>query len=164
MLIECSGDPNLGKVLLVRYWIVMMLVVVLGFGSTFAHPSWGERAGQFGLGSLGGLLGAAVAITAISEITPTMDSGIGKTAIVVGSLAVFDGFGAACGVLAAGKIWQTEGSISGCILGGLAGGLASALVEPLLYGLGVPEGITEFLGLALLPILPALGSMLGFGR
>jgi hypothetical protein len=156
--------PIQEKGLLMRCWTVALLVAVLGFGSTYAHPSWGERVGRFGLGSLGGLLGAAVAITAISEIAPLIDSGAGKTAIVVGCLALFDGLGAAVGVLAAGKIWQVEGSVSGCILGGLSGGLASALVEPLLYGLGIPEGTTEFLGLALLPILPALGSMLGFGR
>ena len=70
---------------------------------------------------------------------------------------------AAAGVLVAGKIWDIDGSVGGSILGGLAGGLASAFTEPLLYVLGVPAGWTEFLGLALLPILPALGAMLGFG-
>ena len=76
---------------------------------------------------------------------------------------MFDGLGAAAGVLTAGRIWDIDGHIGGCILGGMAGGLASAFTEPLLYLLGIPEGVTEFLGMALLPLLPAVGAVLGFG-
>ncbi len=147
-----------------RSFFITMLAVVLCCSSALAVPSTGERLGQFGLGTLGGLAGAVVAITAIAEITPQIESRLGKTAVVVGSLTLFDGLAAAAGVLVAGKIWDIEGNVGGSILGGLAGGLASAFTEPLLYLLGVPEGWTEFLGLALLPILPALGAMLGFGQ
>ena len=143
--------------------LVTILVVVLCCGSAFAAISTGERLGQFGLGTLGGLAGAGVAVIAIAEITPQIESGFGKTAVVVGSLTVFDGLGATVAVLAAGKIWGIDGSIGGCILGGLIGGLASAFTEPLLYLLGIPEGITEFFGMSLLPILPAVGAMVGFG-
>jgi hypothetical protein len=40
--------------------------------------------------------------------------------------------------------------------------LVSVFIEPLLYLLGVPEGTTEFLGLVLLPIAPAIGATIGF--
>ena len=143
--------------------LVAMLAVILCFGSSVAATSTGQWLGQAGLGTVGGLAGAVVAITVIGEIGPQIESRFGKVAVVVGSLTVFDGLGAAAGVLAAGKIWDIDGNISGCILGGLAGGLASAFTEPLFYLLGIPEGITEFFGMALLPILPAVGAMLGFG-
>jgi len=145
-----------------RVLISGVLAVLLAGGSLVAAPSTGEWLGQIGLGTVGGLVGAAVAVTAISEIVPQLESRFGKTAVVIGSLTVFDGLGAAAGVLAAGKIWGIDGNISGCIVGGLAGGLASAFTEPLLYLLGVPEGVTEFLGMVLLPILPAVGAVLGF--
>ncbi|MCK4570619.1 hypothetical protein KAT84_01590 [Candidatus Bipolaricaulota bacterium] len=147
-----------------RSFFITMLAVILCCSSALAVTSTGKRLGQFGLGTLGGLAGAVVAITAIAEITPQIESRLGKTAVVVGSLTLFDGVGAAAGVLAGGRIWDIEGNVGGSILGGLAGGLASAFTEPLLYLLGIPEGWTEFFGLALLPILPALGAMLGFGR
>lgn len=145
-----------------RILITGLLAVLLAGGSLVAAPSTGEWLGQIGLGTVGGLAGAAVAVTVISEIAPQLESRFGKIAVVIGSLTVFDGLGAAAGVLAAGKIWDIDGNISGCIVGGLAGGLASAFTEPLLYLLGIPEGVTEFLGMALLPILPAVGAMLGF--
>lgn len=145
-----------------RILITGLLVVLLAGGSLLAASSTGEWLGQIGLGTVGGLLGAVVAVTVISEIAPQLESRFGKIAVVIGSLTVFDGLGAAAGVLAAGKIWDIDGNISGCIVGGLAGGLASAFTEPLLYLLGIPEGVTEFLGMALLPILPAVGAMLGF--
>lgn len=145
-----------------RILITGLLVVLLAGGSLLAASSTGEWLGQIGLGTVGGLAGAAVAVTVISEIAPQLESRFGKIAVVIGSLTVFDGLGAAAGVLAAGKIWDIDGNISGCIVGGLAGGLASAFTEPLLYLLGIPEGVTEFLGMALLPILPAVGAMLGF--
>jgi len=145
--------------------LVTMLVGVMCYGSSLAAtPTTGEWLGQLGLGTVGGLTGAVVAVTAIAEITPQIESGFGKTAVVIGSLAIFDGLGAAAGVLAAGKIWGIDGSISSCILGGLIGGLASAFTEPLLYLLGIPESVTEFFGMALLPILPAVGAMVGFGH
>ena len=127
-----------------------------------AAPSTGEQLGQFGLATLGGLAGAVVAVTTIAELGPRIESRLGSTALVIGSLTLFDGLGAAAGVLAAGKIWNSDGSIGGSILGGLLGGLASAFVEPLLYTIGIPEGWTEFFGMAMLPILPALGATLGF--
>jgi len=145
-----------------RILITGVLAVLLAGGSLLAAPSTGEWLGQVGLGIVGGLARAIVAVTAISETAPLIESQFGKTAVVIGSLTVFDGLGAAAGVLAAGKIWDIGGNISGCILGGLAGGLASAFTEPLLYLLGIPEDVTEFLGMALLPILPAVGAMLGF--
>lgn len=146
-----------------RSFSITMLAVILCCSSALAATSTGERLGQFALGTLGGLAGAIVAVTAIAEIGPQIESRFGKTAVVIGSLTVFDGLAAATGVLVAGKIWEIDGNVGGSILGGLAGGLASAFTEPLLYLLGIPEGMTEFLGLALLPILPALGAMLGFG-
>ena len=142
--------------------IIAVVAVLLSGGPLLAAPSTGEWLGQVGLGTVGGLIGAVVAVTVISEIAPQIESQFGKTAVVMGSLTVFDGLGAAAGVLAAGKIWDIDGNISGCILGGLAGGLASAFTEPLLYLLGIPEDVTEFLGMALLPILPTVGAMLGF--
>ena len=145
-----------------RTLITGVLAVLLAGGSLLVAPSTGEQLGQVGLGIVGGLAGAVVAVSVISETAPLIESQFGKTAVVIGSLTVFDGLGAAAGVLAAGKIWEIDGNISSCILGGLAGGLASAFTEPLLYLLGIPEGVTEFLGMALLPVLPAVGAMLGF--
>jgi len=142
--------------------VAIGLLVVLLVSSSLAAMSTGEWLGRSGLGTVGGILGAAVAVTVIAETAPQIESRFGKIAVVVGSLTVFDGLGAAAGVLVAGKIWDTEGNVGGCILGGMAGGLASAFTEPLLYLLGIPEGITEFLGMALLPILPTVGAMLGF--
>ena len=146
-----------------RILIIAVVAVLLAGGPLLAAPSTGEWLGQVGLGTVGGLVGAVVAVTVISETAPLIESQFGKTAVVIGSLTVFDGLGAAAGVLAAGRIWDIDGNIGGCILGGLGGGLASAFTEPLLYLLGIPEGVTEFLGMALLPILPVVGTMLGFG-
>jgi hypothetical protein len=142
--------------------VILMLALLMLCSSATAAPSTGQQLGQFGLATLGSLAGAVVAITTIAELGPRIESRVGSTALVIGSLTLFDGLGAAAGVLAAGKIWDIDGSIGGSILGGLAGGLASAFVEPLLYVIGIPEGWTEFLGMALLPILPALGATLGF--
>ncbi|MBU1050788.1 hypothetical protein KKG90_12270 [Candidatus Bipolaricaulota bacterium] len=141
----------------------IVLFAVLFMGCTvMAAPSTGQQLGQFGLGTLGGLAGAVVAVTAISEYAPQMESSFGKTAVVIGSLTVFDGLGAAAGILAAGKIWGIDGNIRNSFVGGLLGGLVSAFVEPVLYLIGIPEGWTEFFGMALLPILPALGATCGF--
>ena len=144
--------------------LVAILAVLLICSTASATSSWGQSSGQFGLATLGSMVGVVVAITAIAEVAPQFESGFGSTAVVIGSLTVFDGLGAAAGVLAAGKIWNIDGNVSGSILGGMAGGLASAFVEPLLYVIGIPEGWTEFLGMALLPILPALGVIVGFGQ
>ena len=145
-----------------RILITGALAVLLAGGSLLVAASTGEWLGQVGLGTVGSLVGAVVAVTSISEIAPQIESQVGKTAFVIGSLTVFDGLGSAAGVLATGKIWDIDGNISSCILGGMAGGLASAFTEPLLYLLGIPEEVTEFLGMALLPILPVVGAMLGF--
>lgn len=125
--------------------------------------SMGEWVGCLGLGALGGLVGAVIAVTAIAEIGPQIESRVGRTALVIGGVTLFDGLGAAAGVLAAGRIWDVDGNIGMCLLGGLAGGLASAFTEPVLYTLGIPEGWTEFFGMALLPVLPAIGAAIGFG-
>jgi len=144
-----------------RIWIAL-LVILIGASTVFAAPPAGQKLGQFGLGTLGGLAGAVLAVTAISEIAPQIESQAGSTAVVIGSLTVLDGLGAATGVLAAGRIWDMEGNVPATFLGGFLGGLASAFVEPLLYVIGIPEGWTEFFGMALLPILPAVGATLGF--
>ena len=143
---------------------VTLLVVVLCCGAVVAKLSPGEWLGHAGLGAAGGLAGAIVAVITIAEITPQIESRFGRVAVVVGSLTVFDGLGAAAGVLAAGKIWDTDGNVGGCFLGGMVGGFASAFTEPLLYLLGIPEEVTEFLGMVLLPLLPAIGAVLGFGH
>lgn len=144
--------------------LVVLLVILLSCTAASAAPSWGQSAALFGLATVGSIAGVAVAIAVIAEVAPEFESGFGSTAVVIGSLTLFDGLGAAAGVLTAGKIWQIDGNVSGSILGGMAGGLASAFVEPLLYMIGIPEGWTEFFGMALLPILPALGAMLGYGQ
>ena len=146
-----------------KTFAVTMLAILMCCSAARAAPTTGQQLGQFGLGVLGGLAGAVVAITVISVGMEQLEPRAGRVAVVIGSLTVFDGLGAAVGVLAAGKIWDIDGNVGGTILGGLVGGLASAFTEPLLYLIGIPEGITEFLGLALLPILPALGAMVGFG-
>ncbi len=141
-------------------WFVICLVS-MPMAAQPAGP--GEWLGCFGLGAIGGLVGAVIAVIAIAEIGPQIEVAWGSTALVIGGLTLFDGVGAAAGVLAAGRIWTIDGSIGGCLLGGLAGGLASAFTEPLLYTLGIPEGWTEFFGMALLPLLPALGATMGYG-
>jgi len=144
--------------------LVSMIAVLICSSVATAAPSTGQQLGQFGLGVLGGAVGAIVAITVISVGMEQIETRAGRVAAVIGSLTLFSGVGAAAGVLAGGRIWDIDGSVGGSILGGVAGGLASAFVEPLLYTIGIPEGWTEFFGMALLPILPALGATLGFGR
>ena len=84
-----------------------------------------------GLAAVGATGGAFVAITAIAQITPQLDSRFAKTAVVIG---------------------------------GLVGGFLSAFTEPILYTLGVPEGITEFVGFLMIPILPAIAATIGYNR
>ena len=144
--------------------VALGFLVIIAFGADLnaqAAIPW-EEVGQVGLGVVGGVAGAAVAIAFISEVTPQINSAWGSTAAVIGSLTVCDGLGAAAGVLLAGKMWESEGNVGGCFLGGLAGGLVSAFTEPLLYVIGIPENVTEFLGMALLPILPAIGAYVGY--
>ena len=121
-----------------KSFIAMVLAVILLSYTVVSAPSPGQQLGQFGLATLGSLAGAVVAVTAIAEFGPQLESGFGSTALVIGSLTVFDGLGAAVGVMAAGKIWDLEGSIGGSMLGGMAGGFVSAFVEPLLYMVGIP--------------------------
>ena len=147
-----------------KSFAITMLAIVMCCSAVSAAPTTGQQLGQFGLGVLGSVAGSVVAITVISVAVEQIEPRAGRIAVVVGSLTLFSGVGAAAGVLAGGRIWDIDGSVGGSILGGLAGGLASAFTEPLLYLLGVPEGWTEFLGMALLPILPALGAMVGFGQ
>lgn len=144
--------------------LVTALVALIGCSAATATPSPGQQLGQFGLGILGAVVGAAVAVAVISVSMENIEPRAGRVAVVVGSLTLFSGMGAATGVLAGGKIWNINGSVGGSILGGMVGGFACAFVEPLLYTIGIPEGWTEFLGMALIPILPALGAMVGFGR
>ena len=146
-----------------KSFAVTMLAIVMCCSAASAAPTTGQQLGQFGLGILGSAVGAVVAILVISVGMEQIEPRAGRVAVVIGSLTLFNGVGAAAGVLAGGRIWDIDGSVGGSILGGMAGGLASAFTEPLLYLIGIPEGITEFLGLALLPILPALGAMVGFG-
>jgi hypothetical protein len=148
-----------------RAFAILCMAICMWALPLAAQPtSTGEWLGCVGLGTLGGLAGAVIAVTAIAEIGPQIESGLGRTALVIGGITLFDGIGAATGVLVAGKIWDVEGNIGGCVLGGLVGGLASAFTEPVLYTLGIPEGWTEFFGMALLPLLPAIGAAIGFGR
>lgn len=145
-----------------RSLCAVLLVIVLSCGAVGSPKSSGDWLGQAGLGIAGGLAGTIVAVSVIAETMPQIESRWGRTALVVSSLTVIDGLGAAGGVLAAARIWDSDGSPGTCVAGGLIGGLASAFVEPLLYSIGVPEGWTEFLGMTLLPILPAVGAMVGF--
>ncbi|MCK5245963.1 hypothetical protein KAR02_03650 [Candidatus Bipolaricaulota bacterium] len=142
---------------------ITMLAIVMCCSAASAAPTTGQQLGQFGLGVLGSVAGAVAAITVISVGMEQIEARAGRVAVVIGSLTLFNGVGAAAGVLAGGRIWDIDGSVGGSILGGMAGGLASAFVEPLLYTIGIPEGWTEFFGMALIPILPALGAMVGFG-
>ncbi|MBN1857912.1 hypothetical protein JW848_01765 [Candidatus Bipolaricaulota bacterium] len=119
---------------------------------------------EFVSGVVGGLGGAVLAVMLISEINPTLEPRWARIGVVIGSVAVLGGAGAAIGVLAASKALHVQGDVSACALGGFIGGFASTWVEPLLYALGIPEGITEFVGMLMLPIAPALGATLGFNR
>lgn len=141
---------------------ITMLAFLMLCSATSAAPTTGQQLGQFGLGVLGSAVGAVVAITVIAEGVERIEPRAGRVAVVIGSLTLFNGMGAAAGVLVGGRIWDIDGNAGGSFLGGMAGGLASAFVEPLLYMIGIPEGWTEFFGIALLPILPALGATLGF--
>ncbi len=113
-------------------------------------------------GTVGGVVGAGLGIVAIGSIAPNLDARAARVATVITGVTLGGGLGATAGVLAAGKLLDVDGGIIGCLLGGLAGGLVSAFVEPLLYSIGIPEKVTEFLGFVLLPIAPAIGATIGF--
>lgn len=141
---------------------VVLLILLMCCASAVARQTTGEWLGAAGFGVAGGLAGTVVSVIVISEGVPAIESRIGRTALVICSLTVIDGLGAAGGVLAAARLWGSDGSPGSCLLGGMLGGLASAFVEPLLSVIGLPEGWTEFLGMVSLPILPALGALVGF--
>lgn len=124
----------------------------------------GSILARLGLGAVGGVAGAATAVAVIAEVAPLFESGIGSTAVVIGSLTVFGGLGGSLGVLAASSLFGIEGDVRGCLLGGLAGGLASGFTEPIAYTLGIRPAVAEFLGFAMLPVLPAVGATIGHAR
>lgn len=115
-------------------------------------------------GVIGGLGGAALAVISIETVIPGLESRVARTAMVLGSVTVLAGTGAAVGVLVAGRLLDVQGKVPACFAGAIAGGFASMWIEPLLYALRVPEAITEFLGMLMLPIGPAIGATIGFNR
>lgn len=114
------------------------------------------------LGTLGGVGGIAISVTALGTITPTLDARAARVAVVVSGVTLGGGLGASVGVLAAARLLSVEGNVRACLIGAFAGGLASALVEPLLYLIGIPEPVAEFLGFLFLPMVPAVGATFGF--
>ena len=147
-----------------RAALAAALAVSIGAWPALATPRTSDIASEFLLGTAGGLGGTVIAITAIAQISPELESRAGRVGLVVSSVTLGGGLGAAVGVLAASRLLDLEGDVPGCLVGGLLGGLASAFTEPLLYLFGIPEGITEFLGMVMLPILPTVGAVLGFNR
>ncbi|MBE0636130.1 hypothetical protein IH601_09045 [Candidatus Bipolaricaulota bacterium] len=145
-----------------RALCVGLLVLLLCSSPGLAASPFGARLGSCGVAILGASVGVVASVSAIANVAPQIESRLGKTAFVIGSLTILDGLGAAMGVLTAAKLWDTEGHAGRSILGGMAGGFVSAFTEPILMTIGIPEGWTEFIGMALLPLLPAVGAMLGF--
>jgi len=139
-----------------------LLVLFLAVHSASAVTPSGAIALELLGGTVGGVVGAGLGIVAIGSIAPNLEARAARVATVIAGVTLGGGLGATAGVLATGKILGVEGGIAGCLLGGLAGGLASAFVEPLLYSIGIPEEVTEFLGFVLLPIAPAIGATIGF--
>ena len=140
----------------------ILLIFLFVATPVLASPTpldWGLSLGG---GTVGAAAGLAIALTASGEWIDTIDSRAGRIAVLFTSVAIGGGFGAGFGVLATARLRDQEGNVPMCLLGGVAGALASLLTEPLLYLIGVPEGITEFAGMLLLPVLPALGATLGF--
>ncbi|MDD5264222.1 MAG: hypothetical protein PHU43_05215 [Candidatus Bipolaricaulis sp.] len=145
-----------------RVEALALAAVVLWMGclSTSASPTFGEILTEATLGLLGGAAGAALSIAAVGEIAPLVPSPLSGAAVVA-TLALGTGAGASIGVLVAGDLLDRDARPLPCLVGGLLGGLAAALAEPILGVLGVPAPVAEFLGFALLPILPAVGATLG---
>ena len=146
-----------------RLGALVMIVAVLTALSAHAStdPSVGEFLTEGAFGLLGGAAGAAFSVAAIGQLAPLVASPLAKTAVVVSALALGAGTGAAAGVLVAGDILDIDTRPLACLSGGLLGGLVAAFAEPILYLLGVPDAVAEFLGFALLPILPAVGATVG---
>ncbi len=146
-----------------RVGVSIFVVVILAAGSAVAStgPSLGELLTEGAFGLLGGAAGTAFSIAAVGQLTPLVASPLGKTVVVVVTLALGAGTGASAGVLVAGEVLDVNARPLACLSGGLLGGLLAAFAEPILYLLGVPEAVAEFLGFALLPILPAIGATLG---
>lgn len=146
-----------------RIGVCIFVIVILAAGSAVAStgPTLGELLTEGALGLLGGAAGAAVSIAAVGQLTPLASSPLGGTAVVIATLALGTGVGASVGVLVASDILDLDARPLACLSGGLLGGLVAAFAEPILYLFGVPEAVAEFLGFALLPILPAVGATLG---
>ena len=138
--------------------LILLFTAVTGLATPTALD-WGLSLGG---GTVGAAAGLAIALSATGEWIDTIDSRAGRMGVLFTSVAVGGGLGAGFGVLATARLRDLEGNVPICLLGGVAGALASLLTEPLLYLIGVPEGITEFAGMLLLPILPALSATLGF--
>jgi len=143
---------------------VVCLVVLLAATLPASAVPVGTWLAEGGFAIVGATGGAVVAIAAIAQITPQLESGLAKTAVVIGSLTLCSGTGAAVGTLVAGRLFHWEGNVRTCLLGGLVGGFLSAFTEPILYTLGVPEAVTEFVGFLMIPILPTIGATIGYNR
>ena len=144
-------------------FLLTCLALVCSFGVPgYAASPLATVAWEFASGAVGGLGGAALAVLWIADVNPTLEGRLIRTAMVIGSVSVLAGSGATVGVLAAGKLLDTQGNVSACFLGGFIGSFASMWVEPLLYTLRIPEEITEFFGMLMLPIVAAIGATIGF--
>jgi len=142
---------------------ILIAVLLAAALPTSAAPA-GVWLAESGFAAVGATVGAFVAIAAIAQGTPQLESGLAKTAFVIGGLTLGSGTGAAAGTLIAGRLFHWEGNVRACLLGGLLGGFLSAFTEPILYTLGIPEDITEFFGFLMLPIIPAVGAVIGYNR
>jgi len=145
--------------------LTLCLACLTGWGiAGYAADPAAPIGREFVSGVVGGLGGAVLAVISIEETAANLESRLTRTAMVIGSVTVLAGGGASVGVLACGKLLDAQGNVPACFLGGFIGGFASMWVEPLLYTLHVPEGITEFIGMMMLPIGPAIGATLGFNQ
>ncbi len=142
----------------VRAIALVITILAAGSASASASPAFGELLTEGAFGLLGAAAGTAFSIAAVGQLTPLVSSPFVGTAVVVATLALGTGAGASAGVLVAGDILDLDARPLACLSGGLLGGLVAAFAEPILYLLGVPEAVAEFLGFALLPILPAVGA------
>lgn len=140
----------------------LLLILLIAAMPILAAPSGLDWGLSLGGGIVGAAAGLAVALGATGGLMETIESRAGRMAVVFTSVAVGGGLGAGAGVLVTARLRDQEGNVPMCFLGGVAGALASLLTEPLLYMIGLPEEITEFAGMLLLPVLPALGATIGF--
>ncbi len=137
---------------------LVIMILAAGAVPASASSAFGELLTEGALGLLGAAAGAAVSIAAVGQLTPLASSPLGGAAVVIATLALGTGVGASAGILAASDILDLDARPLACLSGGLLGGLVAAFAEPILYLFGVPEAVAEFLGFALLPILPAVGA------